>query len=314
MYTGLRLKKNYYYWLLVVLVLIYLATIFILKPNSATLTHYNISPNQLRMLSLAIIIPSVIIWFAAFYGWVNISKYAGKIKNSHDGKGFSYLAAGSIVLGVSMPIVGLISRLLTYLAEQQIITQALATIINTHITVLYTLVGFTLLFMGARHLLATIKKAQVPKSHTIGVAVVLVLISVPYIIATLVNPSRAVPTGPAMTATYYMSDPWILATIVLPYILVWIFGFYAALYLHAYYQNVRGKLYRKSLMKLTVGFFVVILSTIFLQFLTAASSMIYGWSVGAVMLIVYMLIFIIAVGYVYVALGAKGLVKLEEVT
>jgi hypothetical protein len=308
------LKKNVYYWLLAVLVLIYLVTIFALQPDSMALSHYQISALQLRLLSIAIIAPAVLIWVAAFYGMINVSTYAEKIKDTPDGNGFKYLAFGSIVIAVGMPITSLISRLLSYAAAQHTITDATATIINTHMTVAFYLVGFTLLFIGARKLLATIKTVKILRSRIMLVAAVLAVVCVPYIVVTLMNPSRAVPVAPATSATYAMSDAWIIATIIVPYIVTWTLGFYTALLLYEYYQNVRGKLYKKSLMKLNRGYLIVIIATIILQFITAASTSISGWGLGAVMMLFYGLLFIIAVGYLYIAFGAKGLAKLEEVT
>jgi hypothetical protein len=293
---------------------IYVALVLLLQPDAATLYRYHLSASQLKLLSLTIVVPSLIIWFAIFYGYIHVGKYTDKIKNTRDGDGFKYLSWGILTLAIGMPITTIISRLLTYSTSQHWLPQATTTIITTHLTVVYTLIAFIFLLIGAKRLFGTIKNAYMKSSHMIAVLIVLIIIGMPYIFATLSNPSRTVLTPPSTTATYAMTDPWIVTTIIVPYLAIWALGFYTTLYLYAYFQNVRGKLYKKSLFKLNIGFFLVILSLIFLQFITAASTTISGWGLGALLALVYLLLLVISIGYIYVAFGAKGLAKLEDVT
>jgi hypothetical protein len=303
-----------YYWLLAVFVAVYLATILIFQVDSAALARYHVSALQLRLLSLTILVPIVAIWFAAFYSIVNISKYTEKIKGSPDGEGFKKLTLGLIILGLSLPINTIISKVLSLTTLQHDTSQAFSTIITTHLSVLTYLFGFFFLFQGSRALLKSVKKARLHKNHVLAVAAVLVVIAIPYIIVILMNPSRIVAVAPATVATYYMSDWLIIMTIVIPYIVVWALGFYTTLLLHTYHQKVGGKIYRASLSKLDRGFFIVIASSILLQFLTSATTSLSGWGLGALLILVYVLLAIIAAGYILIALGAKGLAKLEEVT
>jgi hypothetical protein len=308
------LSKKFYYGLLAVSVLAYLGMVLFLAADSISLARYKIDATQLRMLSLTIVVPSFAIWFAAFYSFIHVGKYTDKITSGTDGVGFSYLTRGLMVLAISMPINAVIARLLSYWVQEDMISQSAATIITTHLSLIFTLISFMLLCFGAKYLAGTVKKVSVPRSQIIAVAVGLAILSVLYIIATLMNPSRTVPMLPAVTATYYLADPLIIVTIVIPYILLWGFGFYATLYLNFYRRNIGGKIYKQALRKLYIGFFIVIMTTVFLQFLTAAGTIISGWALGAILLLLYVLLAVIAIGYVYIALGAKDLAKLEEVT
>ncbi len=307
------LRKKYYS-LLAILVLAYLYTIIIVSPDSAALARYNITATQLRLLSLTLIIPIFAIWFAGVYGLVNVGNYARKIRGTRDGNGFRHLAIGLVFLGLLLPITGVVSRILLYAVQHDIITQALSTIINTHLSVGLQLLGFLFLFTGSWRLVRSAKKAYLPRSHLIATGAALVVLGAFYIFATLSNPSRETPVAPTTQATYYMPDWLILTTITLPYILAWAFGFYAALFLHAYHRGVGGKIYKKALMKLNKGFFVVIIASMLLQFIGAATTVLYGLGLGAALLLLYVLLLFIAVGYVFIALGAKDLAQLEEVT
>lgn len=302
-----------FYGLFTVLTVIYLATVFIIRTDSATLAHYHVTDVQLHLLTLTLAIPVIAIWFAAAYGLVNIARYAVKIRKSPEGKGFVFLARGVTLLGLSLPIDSVISNLLSYGVSKGAISRATETIIDTHLSVLFPLVSFILIFIGSRHLMLTVKKAQVNRSHLVWTGIVLLVISVLYIVATLTNPSRMIATPPALAATYYMPDWLIITTIVLPYIIVWACGFYATLFLRSYQRHVGGKIYKKALGKLNIGFFVVILIYILLQFLTAAITSLYGWVLSAVLLLLFVLLIVIAVGFALIASGARGLAKLEEV-
>jgi hypothetical protein len=306
--------KKLFYGILVVLVLAYISVIFFLEPDARTLTRYGLDATQLRLVSLTVIIPMMAIWFAMFFSIVNVGKYAQTIRGAAEGKGFRLLTLGLIALGLTMPVNSILSRILSYNVQHGVITQSAATITTTHLNITGTLLGFFLLFIGSQKLAKTIKRAHVPEGKMAWAGLTLAAISGIYSYVTLLNPSRQVPVAPATIATYAMPD-WLIAfTIVLPYILLWSFGIYATLLLGAYLRNVGGLLYQKALKKMRTGFFLVIITSIGLQFLTAISTAFAGWGLSATLALVYVLLVIIAIGYIYIALGAKGLAKLEEVT
>jgi hypothetical protein len=307
-----------YYGLLIVLILAYLAITFATDPDAARVAQYNINATQLRFILLTVSIPASLIWLAAFYGLVNVSKYAEKIKGSPDGKGFQLIARGLIFLGIGLPLNSVISSLLNYGVSVGEISQNTATIITTHMAIVFPLVGFIFLLAGSHRLLSIIKKAKkiaaVPFEHAMGLGFVLAFVSALYVLATFTNPAREIAVAPATKPTYGIPDWLTLITIVLPYIFIWGCGLYTALQLRAYQQTVGGKVYKKSLAKLNMGLVAVILTSILLQFLTAASSRFLGWHLGSILGLIYVLLAIIAIGYILIALGAKGLAKLEEVT
>lgn len=302
------------YGLLAVITVVYLALSLVAEIDSAALSRYDVDATQLRLLSLTIVLPVIAVWFAAAYGLVNVGRYARKIKNTPDGEGFKYIAGGMVFLALALPITSVISRILMIGVDQNVIAQATATIINTHLTGAFLLVGFALLANGARRLVETVKKIRVPSSHLAGIVTATWALSVPYILFTLSNPSREVAVRPDTVATYYMPDWLIVTTIILPYLIIWASGFYAVYLLHSYHKKVGGKLYRRALKKLSNGFTFVILASILIQLLTPFSTTLVGWGVGAILMVVYALLVVISVGYVLIALGAKDLKKLEEVT
>lgn len=305
-----------YYSLLLILAVVYLTAVFATDPSPATIARYHTDAASVRLILVSIALPTVAIWCAAFYGLINVAKYAKKIENTPDGDGFGLLAKGVVVLGVGLPLNSAISNVLSYTVRNDHVPQATATIITTHLTLLFPLVGFLFLLLGSRQLVKIAKKkGGVPRIRDVIAGIVLAVISMFYIIVMLSNAARTVPPAPDLKATYYMPDWLIITTIAIPYIVIWGCGFLATLRLHAYQQNVGGKIYKKALRKLNIGFILVILTSIGMQFMTAmAANLVASWSLATIALLIYFLLLIIASGYIMIALGAKELKKIEEVT
>lgn len=307
-------KKRTIYTVWALLAITYLVIAFVLQPDSATMAKYHLSATAVRVLSLAIIAPIVASWTAAVYGMVHMGRYANKIKDSNDGKGIAYLAWGLAVYSFGQIITAIISRLLVYLVTQHELNTSVMTIVNTHLTALVAVVSFGLFLFGSSKLLTTLKKAKVQTSYSFISGLVLAIISALYGAATLANPSRTVATGSSINASFYMPDWLIVTTIVLPYVIVWACGFFAVLFLRAYARNVGGAIYRRALSKLNTGFLIIIMSSISLQFLGAANAVISGWALNAMLALLFVLVLVIVAGYFYIAVGAKALSKLEDVT
>lgn len=303
-----------YYGLLACLVLAYLVTVIFFQPDSTLLSRYHLNDTQYRLLSLTVVIPVIAIWFGAFYSFVKLGNYVKKIENTPDGREFAWLYAGLVAFGLGLPLGSLISRLLTYGARQSIISQSFATIVGTHITLVFVLIGSILLVIGSWRLMSLVKKARVPHWQTLGAAVALIILSIIYGYAALHNPLRQTTGQPLTTAAYAMPDWLIFTTIVLPYIVAWACGFYTTLWLHTYHHHVNGKIYRRALKRLNTGVFIVIFASVLVRLLTNMPTNIADWGLRTMLLLLYALLFIIAVGYVLIALGAKGLSRLEEVT
>lgn len=306
--------KKILYGSLAVLVIAYLYSVFFLQSDSNALSSYTINAAQLRLLSITVVIPLIITWFAAFFSVVNVAKYTRNIKGSPEARGFKYLTAGLVVLAFLGPLRGVIGRLLAYAGENGVVSHTFETIVTTRLNVVGHLVAFILLLLGAHYLVKTVKKARVPEHHMVLTAMLLAVVGSVYTSIVFHNPSREVAVVPSQYATYATTDLITIATVVIPNILLWGCGLYVALLMNSYHNNVGGVLYCKSLRRMKWGFLIVILSTMLLQIISATSGALTGWAVTATLILLYVLIIVTALGYIGIALGAKGLAKLEEVT
>lgn len=300
------------YILLALLMVLYLLITFGTPTNETVLARYKMDATQYHLMRASLAIPLFLVWFAAFYGFSKLLDYARSIKDSPDGESFMWIASGLTILAVGMPVNSIITTIFSRAVAADMITQPASTIITTHLSVGYQLVSFLLIAIGSWKLLKVLKKVQFPKKSLIVCGSILAVISVLYTISALNNPSRAVPVAPAQTATYYMNDALIFMTIIIPYIVSWACGLFAVVAIWTYQQDIGGVLYKKALKKLNTGLLVIILLAILLQFLTAAVLAIYAWQLGPLVTLIQLIVFAVGVGFIYVALGAKGLARLES--
>ena len=302
-----------YYWLFLLLAAIYLVSTFAAPINPAMLARYNITELQLRFATITVVIPILFIWLAAFYGFIHFETYAARIKQSPDGRGLKLVADGLLWLGVGFMLNSVVSSLLTYLVRQHITVQATATIITTHVALVFPLVAFALILLGTQRLLTMIDKPRLPWRYDIVLALAVALIGIVFTLLTFNNPSRTSPVPPAIVATYYLSDWLIFATIILPYVCIWVFGLFAVARLHVYQMTVRGSIYRQALRTLEYGIVAVILTSIGLQFLGTATTALGGLGFNALLILVYVLLAAIGAGYILIALGARKLKVIEDI-
>lgn len=285
--------------------LVFLLSFFVEVPDPAVLAKYHIPLSAVLLLNMTAALPLLAIWFAGFYGFIKLNQYVHRIKQSPDGEAFKFLAAGLTTLVIGLATSFIISRWLGNAINAHMVDRPLPTIINTHFNVLYPLISFVLILIGARMLVRTVK-IKIPLRHRISVATGVTVISIVYIALTFMDPTRE--------ATYHIPDWLTVTTIVLPYIALLACGSYATLLISAYYRRVGGKLYRQALKKLNRGFIVVILALSFIQFIIAANSFLSGWGFGSLLALIYILLIVMAIGFIGIARGAKRLAKLEDVT
>lgn len=300
--------------LLILLIALYLIVNFATPTNPAVLARYKMDAMQYQLMRASFAVPLIFVWTAAFYGFSKIINYARMIKKSPDGEGFMWIAVGLTTLGVGMLANSIMTTMLSRAVVLDILSQPASTIITTHLSVAYQLASFLFIALGSWKLLTILKKSEFPRLSLIIGSGILSFISVFYIIAALSNPSREVPVPPAQTAAYYMNDFLIVLTIILPYIFSWACGIFAVIAIRTYQKHVGGILYKKALKKFNTGLLIIIIMAIIVQFTTAAVTTTYGWALGPYVLIAQLFVFAIGVGFALVALGAKGLAKLEEVS
>jgi hypothetical protein len=247
----------------------------------------------------------VAIWGAAFYGYVKLSDYARMIKGNADGKAFQKLSRGLFWLALWLPVTSIVSILFTNISHVHSEFTTPAAIINDYLALVIPFIGFLYIGMGASEFSKITKRRP---SQLAKYATALILISVGVVYTHLVTT-----TENTLNAEYHVDTIAMLITLVIPYIFMWYVGMFATYEIYAYQLRVKGVLYGRSLKLLAIGMALLIITSIFIQYLSTLSNRLTSLSLNGVIALVYLLLLILGVSYVLIAIGAKRLQKIEEV-
>jgi len=306
-------RRTFITILFILLAISYVVLTLTLPPDAHTLTKYNLTPSQAKQLSLTVALPYVAIWFAALYGSLKFKVYTSAINRSSDGRGLASIANGLLTLAFSLPIVTIASNLATYESNKHPSTRPTMTILSNYLSLVILLGAFYLIFRGAKQLKKVLLtyRDNLPRAEVLPLLFIVLSVTTAYL--TMHNPARQHPAGAAHVASYYLSDWWLLVTIVLPYIIVWYIGFTAVWYIRLYAQLVPGVLYRRALSYVANGIFIIVLSQMVLRLLTSLNGWLENRTLKFLLLLIYVLLIIIGSGYIVIVRGSKKLAKIEEV-
>lgn len=102
-------------------------------------------------------------------------------------------------------------------------------------------------------------------------------------------------------------------TIIVPYLYAWFMGLMSCYEIIMYSQRIKGLLYKRALNRLAGGIGAVIGSSIFIQFINVVYAYKTNSSLGPLLILIYLLLVVEAIGYILIANGAKNLKRIEEI-
>lgn len=286
------------------------ALISVLAPTDpAALAKFNISQAKSHLISLTVVIPFLFIWLSAYYGYYALRRYANVISDTEEGKGFQQIATGLGLLAFSLPTAYLISALFNQLVLAHPSYLIPTTIIKNYLSLILPLMAFITASRGTEKLTQHIKRKQ-PRIYNLHYWTLGIIIFCSVFTWLMV----ARPADTRIATNIYQLPGWlIILTLTVPYIYTWFRGVLAVYNLSYFQHNVKGKLYRQSLRYLSTGVLGVILVNILIQIIVTLSNRIYRLQLTPILMIVYVLIALYAVGFGLIASGAKKLRKIEEV-
>jgi len=300
----ISVKNEKYLWAFVALVGLYVGLYFALPTDPETLQRYNLSQTSVRLLGLTVVIPLLGVFFATLYGFLKFKDYASSIADTKEGRGFQYLSNGLMVLAFSLPTASIVSSVLNYIALSQPDLLPTATILKNYIALIFPLVTFILLARGAESLVRSVRGNQ-QKRHYNGLLLIVLSCLFTWLITTRPHSNGA-------EVTYYLPNWLVITTLAIPYLYTWSQGIMTISNLRLYRASVGGKVYKRALGYLAQGVTGIVLLSIIGQAITTLSARLDRLSLTPVLIIVYILIILYALGYGLVARGAKQLKKIEE--
>ncbi len=303
---------NKYYLIYALIAVLYCSLIIIIPPDASVLTRYSLSPSSAKLLSLSLALPILVIWWLGFFGFVKLKEYAHDIKTNKDGKSLEQIGNGLMIMAIGGPLISMINSYSNHLATQRPSLTSGAVITYNYLTLIMIFATFYLVHEGASKLSGILKKKELSRTEIL-IKLIFAAFSILYIYFTLQNPSRQFP-GPGISrAAYYLSDSILVITIIIPYLFVWWYGIRATYLIQQYSKKVSGIIYRQSLSRLAAGLGLVVVTYMLLRFLTSFTTQLNSWSLKVLLLVVYLLLIFLGLGFGLIAKGAKQLKKLEEV-
>ncbi len=303
---------NKYYLIYVLIALVYCSLILLIPPDASVLTKYGISAAQVKLLSLSLAVPILLIWWLGFFGFIKLKQYAYSIRSNKDGKSFEQISNGLMVMAIGSPLISIISSYSNYVGQRNPAWTSYSVILSNYLTLAMVFFTFYLIQQGANKL-AAILKGKERSSTDVLIKLLFALFAVLYIHFTLQNPARQFPTPGISKAAYYLSDSLLVITIIIPYLFVWWYGIRSTYLIRLYSNKVKGVVYKQSLGLLSAGLGTVVIAYMFLRFLTSFTTQLNSWSLKALLIVLYVLIAVLGLGYGLIAAGAKRLKKIEEV-
>lgn len=302
-------KRVYYYLALAVVSAIYIAASLFapLGPN-----RFNLTPTKTHLLQLTFLLPIVVIWWIAAYGAERFKSYTSNIKSHKDGKALDKISTGLIILVASIIFNSLFSVLRGWALQDGWLSAY--TNMSNHLAVIGPLIAYVYMWRGSAELKQLIKKHRgMSKKFTVILLAFLLILAVIYV-AVVVNYNYLDTTpDPTRYSSFYSSAAMVLLTISLPYLISWGLGFKAALNIAEYRKEVPGVIYRAMLLRLVLGISIVVGFYFVVQLLIAFSTVFARAGLASILLIIYLLIIAYAIGFLFIASGAKKLAKIEKV-
>jgi hypothetical protein len=296
--------------LFIIFAVAYLGLSLFLSPDQAVLHKYHVTSIQLKELQAVIAVPYLLIWFVALTGYLNLKKYANSIRDDLDGRAYTVLANGVLLLTLWLPINVLFSSLSTHINSHQPALTPNMVRLGNYVGLILLTTAFYLLYRGSLQLVQTLKRS--PRYNPDRLFVIYAAFAAVYTYLVFHDPAREVATRYTAVAVYYTTDWVTLLTIVIPRLIGWYFGMRAIVNIHLFMKNVKGVLYREALNSLVKGLTVILTAMILLRIIQSFTMTVSRLNLGLILLIVFSLLFIIALGYGLLAKGAHKLRRLEE--
>ncbi len=292
---------------------IYAVLTFLAPIDPASLERFHISTLDVQLVRVSFQIPILILWGAVFYGAFRFARYTKSIEGAPEEPGLRALSAGLFVFLAGLIVPSFLNVWSSYYPGNADI-EKFTSLTNQYVSIGSSLIAFLFLAVGSVRLAnLSGRPFSLKRALLLSVGAVAILGGL-YLDAVFKNPDRLIPTSPGVTnPTYYLpSDAWIVGSVILPYLIVWCVGFFAALALWHFTKYVDGVIYQKAFRAVARGIVWLVCTSIGLQLLGQFGAYFVETGFSMLLLIIYILLAIIAAGYLFIAYGARELARLES--
>jgi hypothetical protein len=293
-----------------VLSMIYTFLILILPANRTTMRTYSLTSTDYRLILLAVALPSLVVWLAAFISYGRLNEYSETIKSTTEGRHFKQLAKGTTWLAWSLPISAIVLLSLGAVANQWSGFNSAALIIGNYVSLLLPLIAFTIIGGASRGLVG---EARLKLGHVGSRVVMLAFVILGVLYCYLIFRQFDL-TSLGTTNNPYLLPIWLaVLTITVPYLYAWFVGLLAAYEISVYGKNISGVLYRQAMYFVVLGLVMVIGSLVALQYINGVQPRVGHLVLNYKLPVTTVFRIIGGIGFALITTGALRLKKIEEV-
>jgi hypothetical protein len=293
-----------------VLAIAYVLLIFILPASPETRNAYHLSRLDYGVIDFAVNIPSMFVWFAAFGGSASLLRYANVLDGTNEGEYYKHLAKGCSWLAWSLPIMALISLILSSISYKLPGFKGASIIITNYINLIFPLIAFTVISNASQNLVGN----MIIKLNSFSARILIIFfmsVSVVYCYLTFsrfYKPDHLNHTNP-----FYLPVWLMIVSIIIPYLYAWAIGLISSYQMTQYSKQVKGLLYRRAQQLLISGLVTIIISLIALQYVNGVAPRVGHLVLNAKLVVTVVFHLINGIGFILLALGALKLKKIEDV-
>lgn len=307
-----------YYFLTVAAAALYLYLTFNTPADPVAMERYQLTAQGLFLLRISFIFPVLFIWFAGTYAFTILSHHVHLVRGGKEEKAFRALRTGlGIIFWGGSVLASLTGVIGNYIGRgvSDYPLRPVFTILGNYLGVFPLLLGFAFILFSAGLFFRQAPGIKVMSRNRIlvmGAA----LLPVAYVFLNLIfsDATRTVPTAAARVATYYLPDPLIVLTLILPLFASWIMGLLATGKLNLYASFVEGKLYKKLFANFALGLNVLIFLSMFLRTLTSiGTGRLAVLGLDSILAIIYVIFLVAGAAYLFIARGVRKLSQIEMV-
>lgn len=310
MFTAKNIQKNVY-WVFAVFVVAYIAIGLFGPMDQKVLDTYNISALQLRVFTLPLLAMITGIWACTAYGFAHFKHYALLIKKTPEGSGINTIANSLGLFAFQLVLSGIFSTAASFESVKRAVGgESGALLISTYFGVFVSLITFFLVKQGATQLITTIEGKKHAFRQNPWVLFCLFVVSAIYIGFMAASYPT---TGTAESVYKHMPFLTALFTLGLPNLVTWFFAVSAAQMLSFYRLHVDGVIYSSAMNTLARGLYIIVGGSILSQILGTVGDSFENLTLAPLLVIVYLLVVAIGVGFLYIAQSAKKLRLIEEI-
>lgn len=290
---------------------IYLTLSYIYPTDPVTRVDHHLTLAEARVFAISMAITYIFIWILAFYAARELIAYSQSIKQYKDGDAFSMLASALLVIAVYLPFRTISKILLNYLAHLHPAFTQTSYLLITYINVLFPLAIYAYISIGGARLFSMVR-SKVPLQHVCALALLLCMVAATYCYVAFSTSVKLTPSNWFVTIDYHIAAPLRIYTVVVPHLFMWAIGLIGTYQLYFYQRHIQGIIYKNSLMMLSVGLTLQIITTIVVQYLIVIAATIERLPVGVMLLLSVILLSTVIGAYIMIVKGINRLRVFEE--